>query len=125
MGDANYIVYLHISKITGEIYVGYTKNGNSPNKRWKNGYGYTNCKKFYNYIKRYGWDSFYHIVLCYTSKKRALCIEHQLTKIYKHKNISLNILDGGQEGPSGMLGKHHTLEAKQKIAKASKGRKMT
>ena len=125
MEDTKYIVYLHISKITGEVYVGYTKNGDSPKKRWRNEHGYVNCLKFYNYIQKYGWDSFNHIILCYTSKDRALCIEHCLVKFYKRKNISLNILDGGNEGPSGMLGKHHTEETKKKIGEASKGHKMS
>lgn len=42
--EDNYIVYLHRNLLNGKVYVGITKQ--DVNKRWKNGNGYTKCKKF-------------------------------------------------------------------------------
>ena len=53
--NGDWIVYQHISP-NGKSYIGITQQ--DPEKRWQNGKGYTGQKKFYNAIKKYGWDSF-------------------------------------------------------------------
>ena len=118
MEEKEYIVYSHVNPINNKVYVGITNQ--NIHKRWKNGYGYTKCKKFYNAILKYGWDNFKHIVLCRTSKSTAFLLEKALIKYYKDKNLSYNITDGGEDSIPSMLGKHHTIETKKKISKASK-----
>lgn len=118
MGDKTYIIYLHINPKNKKVYVGITNQ--NVYKRWKNGHGYTKCKKFYNAILKYGWDNFKHIVLCKTCKDRALLLEKTLVKYYKSKNLSYNITDGGEDSIPSMLGRHHTNEAKKKISDAAK-----
>ena len=54
-----YVIYIHKNKINGHIYVGQTKDIRA---RWKPS-AYDNCIKFYNAIKKYGWDNFEHIIL--------------------------------------------------------------
>lgn len=44
-----YLVYLHINKLNKKVYVGITKHDN-PELRWRNGYGYAKCIKFYKAI---------------------------------------------------------------------------
>lgn len=112
MEDKAYIVYLHINPKNKKVYVGITNQ--DVYRRWKNGHGYTKCKKFYNAIIKYGWDNFKHIVLCKTCKDRALF------KYYKSRNLSYNITDGGEDSIPSMLGRHHTDEAKKKISEAGK-----
>lgn len=58
------ILYAHINKTTGEIYIGQTKRAKAEN-RWANGEGYKALgqNKFYNAIKLYGWDNFIHKVI--------------------------------------------------------------
>lgn len=63
----NWIVYQHISP-NGKSYIGITQQ--SPFKRWKNGNGYYKQKKFYNAIKKYGWENFQHNIL-----KENICEE--------------------------------------------------
>lgn len=118
MEDKTYIVYLHVNPKNKKVYVGITNQ--NVYKRWKNGHGYTKCKKFYNAILKYGWNNFKHIVLCKTCKDNALFLEKTLVKYYKSRNLSYNITDGGEDSIPSMLGKHHTSEAKEKISKAGK-----
>ena len=57
------ILYAHINKITGEIYIGQTKR-NKVEDRWLNGEGYkTSQNKFYNAISLYGWNNFIHKII--------------------------------------------------------------
>ena len=86
----------------------------------ENGYGYTKCKKFYNAIIKYGWNSFRHIIFCKTCKDKALLLEKTLIKYYKNRDLSYNITDGGEDSIPSMLGKHHTVETKKKISEAGK-----
>lgn len=58
-----YLVYKHTNKINNKVYIGITKNINNPNKRWKNGMGYSYNEKFFSDIVKYGWDNFEHDIL--------------------------------------------------------------
>lgn len=117
MGE-NYTVYLHRNIFNSKVYVGITKQ--DVNKRWKNGHGYTKCKKFYNAILKYGWDSFEHIIFWRTNKEKAILLEKILIRYYRDKSLSYNITEGGENNIPSMLGKHHTEEAKKKISKAGR-----
>lgn len=62
MEGRKYVVYVHINKTNLKVYVGQT--GQSLQRRWRDGKGYLNCDTYFsNAIKKYGWDSFEHIVL--------------------------------------------------------------
>lgn len=66
----NYCLYIHRNKFNEKIYVGITCQ--KPEKRWSNGNSYKKQCKFYNSIKKYGWDNFEHIiVLNNLTKKEA------------------------------------------------------
>ena len=47
-------------------------------------------------ILKYGWSNFEHIILCKTSKDRAIILEKSLIKFYKNRRISYNISGGGE-----------------------------
>jgi hypothetical protein len=55
-----YIVYKHTNLINNKVYIGITKYGDDPNRRWKNGMGYDYNKKFFSDIIKFGWDNFSH-----------------------------------------------------------------
>ena len=51
-----YCVYAHINKYNGKIYIGQTQN---IKERWRcNGKNYFSSIKFFNAIKKYGWNNF-------------------------------------------------------------------
>lgn len=136
-----FLVYLHINKTNGHTYVGITHHIN-PNRRWGySGQHYKHCRKFLNAIKKYGWNNFKHIVLCRTSKERAILLERTLIAHYKRAGISYNLANGGEgvqavsnetkkllhkikSANPPMQGKHHTLKAKALIAEAGRNRVM-
>ena len=137
-----FLVYMHINKINGKVYVGITHHAN-PNRRWGySGQKYTHCVKFLNAIKKYGWDNFDHYVICRTDKEKAKAIEITLIAHYKKLGISYNLSDGGDGAESiteanrkaisermqknhPMKGKHHTPEARAKISEANRKRVYT
>lgn len=55
--DKIWTVYVHTNLINGKKYIGITSM--SPEKRWRNGTGYT-CGAFKSAIAKYGWDGFSH-----------------------------------------------------------------
>lgn len=129
-----YIVYIHINKENEHKYVGITHHSN-PVKRWGiNGSGYKHCIKFLNAINKYGWNTFDHLVICKTSKDKAIIIEKALIALYKKRGISYNIANGGEGSESfsqetkdklrsytpWIKGKHHSAETIKRIAKAGR-----
>lgn len=61
--EKSYIVYKHTNLINNKIYIGITKYGNCPEKRWRNGLGYEYNEKFFSDIIKYGWNNFSHEIL--------------------------------------------------------------
>ena len=54
-----YYIYKHTNKTNGKSYIGQTSNIKS---RWRES-SYKNNRKFYNALKKYGWDNFTHEIL--------------------------------------------------------------
>ena len=115
MEDKTHTVYLHINPKNKKVYAGITNQ--NVYKRWKNGHGYTKCKKFYNAIVKYGWDNFHHIVLSPNlTKYEVNRIESSLISYYVNLGISYNIAPGG----FGIIGPR-SEKHKRKISKSLKG----
>ena len=94
MRDRSYVVYLHINKINGKVYVGITSI--RVQDRWRGGKGYRKCEIINNAILKYGWDNFKHVIFCKTSKERAIVLEKSLIRFYKNRDKSYNISGGGE-----------------------------
>lgn len=136
MKDIKYTVYIHAYKGSNKTYVGITHH-KDPRKRWgSKGVRYNHSIKFMRAINKYGWDSFEHIVLCRTTKERAVLIERTLISAYKRKNLSYNTAEGGEGAESvseetkkklsmytpWIKGRHHTEESRKLISEAGKKR---
>jgi len=112
----NYIVYRHTSP-SGKVYIGITCR--KPELRWSNGNGYKDSPKFYNAIKKYGWDNFNHEILFYDLNEiTAKLIEEDLIYYYKNFNLSYNISNGG-DGSKGVI---MSEETRKKMSDAKKGK---
>ncbi len=113
----NYCVYYHKSP-SGKMYIGRTNNYKSRCYKHKNTKG---CIVFKNAIDKYGWDNFEHkIVLDNLSFDEANELEEFLIEECNTLTPNgYNIRSGGltQKIPCGL-----SIETKQKISKALKGR---
>lgn len=115
--EREYTVYMHIAP-SGKKYVGITST--KVKRRWMGGYGYKCNPHFYRAIKKYGWDSFEHIILYENlSKQEAEKIEIGL--IAKHnltdKRYGYNIENGGNAPGT------HSEETLKKMSEAQSGSK--
>lgn len=126
----NYVVYKITNNINGKIYIGMTNN---VKRRWRyEGIEYRpplksdHHRPFWNAIQRYGWDNFTkEIIISDLTKEEAFEKEKEVIKKLKatDKSIGYNLSQGGNGGlvylvhPRGMLGKHHTLENKERYKK--------
>jgi group I intron endonuclease len=118
-----YNVYKHISP-TGKIYIGITMN--EPNKRWRNGKGYSYNVHFMNAINKYGWNNFIHeVMFTNISKSFAKKMEQKLIELYNSNNpqYGYNLTIGGDTNiplvgeKNGMYGRTHTQEIKDRLKK--------
>lgn len=120
MGE--YVLYVHQNKINGKRYIGITNN---VSKRWYGkGKKYENCPRFWNAVKKYGWDGFEHKILVKgLTLEEANELEQEYIKKYRtcEREFGYNIQPGGDFVPS-MLGRHHTEETKRKISESNRGR---
>jgi len=112
MQDRNYTLYMHTNMINDKKYIGVT--GKDINNRYgNNGKNYSG-QKFYDYIKKYGWDNFKHeVLLCNLTKDEATEMEVLVISHYKSKDpeFGYNVSKGGVCLTS------HTDKTKAKISK--------
>lgn len=114
--DKKYVVYAHVNKTNGKIYIGQTSM--KPEHRWRHGQGYIGNTYFYNSIQKYGWDGFEHKIIAENlTQNEANIIEEKLIKKYKStdRNKGYNIMFGGD---------NHSLsdETKKKLSIITKER---
>lgn len=122
-----YSVYCHTNKINGKRYIGITKR--QPEKRWANGYGYSNNRHFFAAIQKYGWDSFSHEVwftdLSYEDAclaERELIAKYDSTNQEKGYNVDLG---GTGLGTASEEHKMAISEARKGKSHPHKGRPLT
>lgn len=97
--NKTYCVYIHINKQNRKVYIGQTKFGDNPNKRWRNGEGYIMSVVFYQAIKKYGWDGFEHKVIASgLTQDEANHLEESLIQQFDSTNFAngYNIKSGGE-----------------------------
>lgn len=80
------------------MYIGQTCQTNPKNRFGKNGTNYKKCPRFWNAIKKYGWDNFEHIIIMDNlTLEMSNIIEKELIKKYDTCNdeFGYNISFGG------------------------------
>ncbi len=94
-----YCVYMHTLVEDGRKYIGITKYGNCPSRRWgHDGCGYKSQSYFWRTIQKYGWNKFKHeIVFDHLTKAQACAKEQALIKLFNTQDpkFGFNITPGG------------------------------
>lgn len=95
--DKKFVVYMHKNLVNGKVYIGQTCD---LSERWRgSGKNYFNSIKFFNAIKKYGWDSFSHEVLYDNLNQEAADIlEKELIEKYDSIRSGYNLKEGGARG---------------------------
>lgn len=131
-----YTIYRATNIYNKKVYIGFDSSW--PRRIMGHKRDYINGKythKFYNAIKKYGWDAFIWEAI-YQAKEDSLptkshtlnIIEPLLIAEFDSINSGYNIVKGGNTGPhlpgrlNGMWGKKHTDEVKQKQSLLAKTR---
>ena len=99
MEENIYCVYMHILLNDKRKYIGLTKHGSNPNRRWKNGRAYSNQSYFFRAINKYGWSAFRHEILFKNlTKEQAINKEQALIKLFQTQNpkYGFNVTSGGE-----------------------------
>ena len=118
-----YSIYRATNIINNKIYIGFTKDLSIRIKSHRHNYKRKNTK-FYNAIKKYGWNAFIWEII-YQSHDEDYClnvIEPLLISEYDTINNGYNTCIGGERGPilfgsnNGMFGKTHTEKVKKDSA---------
>ena len=107
-----YCVYVHTNKVNGKKYVGITKYGNNPNKRWHNGSAYQCNKHFTQAINKYGWNNFSHEIL--SSNLTEEEAKHFETLLIE--KLDLTNPDKGYNLNSGGATMNHSEETKRRMS---------
>lgn len=94
-----YYIYKHTAP-NGKSYIGITSR--EPEVRWANGNGYCGQSKFYNAIKKYGWDNIEHEIL-FSDLPRDLACQREKEHIRQFDTINngYNCSTGGEYGNEG------------------------
>lgn len=142
-----YTIYKYTNKENGKVYIGQTSR-TLEERAQSNGHNYCECRKFYNAIKKYGWNSFEPTILetvetveeankreqfyinkyCSTNDKYgyniALGGDNKIMSEESKKLISERAKDRYKDPTANpMYGKKHTDEAKKKQSECKKGKK--
>lgn len=116
-----YSIYKATCIITNQCYIGFDSNWPNRKKSHKRESKKNSNIKFYNAIKKYGWDNFEWEVI-YRSKDDVHCLnvmEEYFINEYNSMKNGLNTTPGGNRGPilsgkdNGMFGKTHSDKVKK------------
>ena len=112
-----YSVYIHTNRINQKRYVGMTSQ--PVERRWKNGYGYSEKLPIGRAIRKYGWENFGHdVILDGLNEDAAKFFERGLIELMETQNpkYGYNLCSGGD----GISGYHFSEETKKKQSESAK-----
>lgn len=104
-----YCVYMHTNQQNNKKYIGITCQ--RPEYRWSAGAGYKTQIKFYNAIKKYGWESFTHEIL-FEDLTETEAKEKEIELIAKYKTVDANFGYNCTLGGEGRL-KYKTVDERR------------
>lgn len=120
----NFSVYCYTNKINGKKYIGITSHTLSE-RAGQAGNRYKQCTRFYNAIKKYGWDVFDPEILFEGLSKAEACLKEQELIAYyrtRDKHFGYNVCTGG-EISDGNKGQVFSKERRKHMAEAQRGKR--
>ena len=121
MESERYIVYMHTVP-NGRRYIGITCQ--QPERRWRGGMHYDYNRRFFLVIVKYGWDNIKHEVL-YENLSEVEAKQKEIELIEKYKTnqeeYGYNMTTGGSGAPNCTK----SIETREKLSKANKGKKVS
>jgi group I intron endonuclease len=115
-----YSIYKFVNKVNGKVYIGFDSNWPNRKRYHKSKHGKVNSK-FYNAIKKYGWDNFESDVVY-----QSLDGTHTLSAMENYFIQQYNSFHNGYNstlGGDGILGFKHTPEQIEKRVSKVRGKK--
>ena len=112
-------VYKHTNKKDGKVYIGRCQYPNYQ-RRWNNGKGYIDCKRFGSAIAEDGWDMFSHeILFCDLTYEESNKLEQEMIRKYRANDpdYGYNVSAGGVAFFKGL---HHTESERRQISEKMK-----
>ena len=119
--NQNFKVYCYTNLINNKKYIGVTKTSLEKRAGCQGSY-YEGCTKFYNAIKKYGWDAFQSEILKdnLTQQKASEYQKYYIDLYQTQKDeYGYNLREGGYDGYSFTMSE----ETKKKISDSLKGTK--
>lgn len=119
--ENTYCVY-KLTSPDGRCYIGFTKHGFNPNKRWEKGAKYAECPRIHAAIEMYGWDTFTKEILdCFMTKEEACASEKYWVSYFNSTdpNFGYNMESGGVSGYT------HSEETKKKVSQSHMGMRVS
>ena len=90
--NKDHIVYKYTNRTNGKVYIGQTCRTMEERARY-NGSGYKGCPKFWNAIKKYGWNNFLpEIIAEELNSEEASALESFYIQEYDSVNCGYNVL---------------------------------
>lgn len=90
-----YTLYAHATP-ENRLYVGATSQ--RPAQRWSKGEGYKHSSRFYEQVKKYGWNSIRHFILgTYETEAEAYEAEIETIRRLRLTELGYNIAPGGKD----------------------------
>jgi group I intron endonuclease len=111
-------IYIYQNKIDGKVYIGQTYK--TLKQRYNNGWGYKECPRFNNALKKHGINNFDRWIINVVSTKDEACQEEIFWIAEMRRQLGRNMVYNLTNGGDSSAGYKHTEESKKRMSEGCK-----